>query len=152
MQSRVLFLGLAMIASCDAASAATLTFRGAALSSCALGVPVDGTLQLGADLSSWTTLTPASISATNTAPATLTVTKPTDWASAPAQTPTTAFTMTASTTGVNVGTLTGGGPALTQSLSAIGVTVLSVSLGATAAAPYRAGLHTAEVTVTCAVP
>lgn len=152
MNTRLIFLSLAMLASADAASAATLTFRGTALSSCALGVPVDGTLQLGADLSSWTTLTPASITATNTAPATLTVTKPTDWASAPSGTPTTTFTMSAATTGVNAGILGTTGPAATQSLAAIGVTVLTVSIGATASAPYRAGLHTAEVTVTCAVP
>lgn len=152
MRRHLLAFGLAMLATVDGASAATLTFRGAALASCALGAPVDGTLQLGADLSSWTTLTPASITATNTAPATLTVTKPTDWASAPSQTPATTFTMSAATTGVNAGILGTGGPAATQALTGIGLTVLSVSLGATAASPYRAGLHTAEVTVTCSVP
>lgn len=132
--------------------AATLNFTGTALATCALITPVDGTLTLGGDLQSWTTLTPAVITAVNTSSATLTTTQPTDWLTKPASTPATTFTHTANMTGTNIGALTGAGASKSATLANIGATVLTVSLGATAAAPFRSGLHVAQVTVTCSVP
>lgn len=150
---RRLLIASAMLASaCGLSHADTLTFRGTAAPTCALNTPVDGTIILGASLSSWSTATPASITAVNTAPATLTVTKPTAWASSPASTPSTTFTVSAATAGANVGALTGSGAATSGPLTALGTNTLTVSLGATASTPFHAGLHTAEVTVTCSVP
>lgn len=143
---------LAIAALSGPANAATLNFSGTALASCALITPVDGTLTLGGDLQSWSTLTPAVITAVNTSSATLTTTQPGDWLTKPASTPTTTFTHTANMTGTNIGPLTGAGDSKSATLTNIGATVLTVQLGATAAAPFRAGLHVAQVTVTCAVP
>lgn len=133
------------------AQAATLNFTGTALATCALITPVDGTLTLGGDLQSWTTLTPATITAVNTSSATLTTTQPTDWLTKPASTPTTTFSHTANMTGTNSGALTGGA-SKTATLTNIGATILTVNLGATATSPFRSGLHVAQVTVTCSVP
>ncbi|MFC7052749.1 hypothetical protein ACFQI3_08630 [Hansschlegelia quercus] len=145
-------LAITLISTISAAHAETLTFRGTALSACALIAPVDGTLALNSDLKSWATATPATISAINTAPATLSVTKPTDWVSGPAGSPPTTFTVSAQTTGVNLGVLSILGNGVTTSLSGLGTSQLIVSLGATASTPYRAGNYAAEVTVTCTVP
>lgn len=143
---------IALAALAGQSQAATLNFSGTALASCALITPVDGTLTLGGDLTSWSTLTPAAITAVNTSSATLTTTQPTDWLTKPGSTPTTTFTHTANMTGTNIGPLTGTGDSKSATLTNIGATVLTVSLGATAANPFRAGLHVAQVTVTCAVP
>lgn len=143
---------IALAALAGQSQAATLNFTGTALASCALITPVDGTLTLGGDLMSWTTLTPAAITAVNTSSATLTTTQPSDWLTKPASTPTTTFTHTAAMTGTNIGNLTGTGASKSATLANIGATVLTVSLGATASSPFRAGLHVAQVTVTCTTP
>lgn len=145
-------LVMCLTMSSSAALAETLTFRGTAAPTCALNTPIDGTIVLQGNLRAWATATPATIVAVNTTPATLTVTKPSDWASAPSGTPSTTFSVAASTTGANVGTLTGTGNASSGPLTALGSSILAVSLSAQATSPYRAGLHTAEVTVTCTVP
>ena len=141
-----------LLASVAGARADILTFRGTAIATCALALPIDGVVSLNGDLKSWSTTTPASITAINTSSATLTVTKPTTWATSPAGTPATTFTTTGTLTGTNSGNLTGSGASQTGALTNIGTTILAVSLGATSTAPFKSGLHTAEVTVTCSVP
>ena len=143
---------VALLATTGGASAATLDFVGTAVSTCALTLPINGTLTLGADLQSWATATQASITAVNTSAATLSLTAPTTWSVSPASTPATTFAITGNMTGSNSGALTGTSTARSGSLSAIGATIVTVSLAATATAPYRSGLHTAQVTVTCSVP
>lgn len=134
------------------ATAATLDFVGTALPTCALTGGSNGTIALGADLKSWSTTTPASIVATNTALSTITVTRPTSWASSPASPPDTTFAHTATITGVNAGvSFTSSGNAKTATLSVLGVNTVAVSLSATASEPFMPGSYVAQVTVTCAV-
>ncbi len=142
-----------LVAAESPGAAATLNFTGVALSTCALTAPVEGTIALQGDLKSWATVTPASITAVNTAPATLTVTGPTSWASAPAGSPAnTTFAISGGMSGVNNGALAGDAARRTGSLANIGVTVVSVSLLASAESPFVAGPHVAQATVTCVVP
>lgn len=132
------------------ASAATLSFRGLALGTCTLTAPIDGVMTLGSDLSSWTTTTPASIVATNTAVSVLTVTRGSDWATSPAGTPLTSFDFSASLIGVNTGALTGTSLSKTHQLPTLGVSTLSMWLSGVASSPFPAGNYVAQVTVTCA--
>lgn len=143
--------GAILLGATSVAQAATLTFTGEALPACSLTSPLDGTLILSAGLNAWSTLTPATIVATNTAPATLTVTRSNSWTSAPANTPTTTFSHASTIAGANVGTLLGTG-AQSGALTALGITTVSVALSASAVQPFRAGIHSAQVTVTCSVP
>lgn len=137
---------------CTPAMAATLDFLGTALPTCALTGGSNGAIALGADLKSWSTTTPASIVATNTALSTITVTRPTSWASSPASPPDTTFTHTATITGVNASaSFTSSGSARTAVLSLLGVNTVSVWLSATASEPFMPGSYMAQVTVTCAV-
>lgn len=121
------------------------------LGTCIMVTPFDGTLTIGGDLKSWATSAPATVTVVNTGTARLFVSKPTQWAQAPSNTPTTNFVHSASLTGVNVGALLGLGDGVSALLSALGASVLSVSVGANAAAPFPAGSYSAQVTVTCAV-
>lgn len=121
------------------------------LGTCILLTPAEGRIATGGDLKSWATSTPATVSITNTGAAQLLVTKPTQWATSPPSTPATTFALTGSLTGVNVGDLLGLGGALSGVLSGLGLSVLSLSLGATAATPFPSGSYTAQVTVTCTV-
>lgn len=135
-----------------AVQAATLDFTGTALPGCTLGVPTPGVLTLGTDYRTWTTTVPATIAVTNTAPSTLSVTAPSQWASHPGTAqamPDTTFAITYGVTGTNlISQLTGSGNTL---LNLIGVNELSVSLGATAEGTriFPSGTYTAQVTVTC---
>jgi hypothetical protein len=133
------------------ASADTLNMMGVALPTCALTTPVDGVITLQSNLMSWATTVPASIIATNTAPSTLAVTRASDWAASPPSTPATTFDHQASITGANSVSATGSGASKSALLSNLGVNLVSVSITGTAAAPFKAGVHTAQVTVTCAV-
>jgi hypothetical protein len=134
------------------ARAITLDFTGTGLASCAFTNESAGTLNQRADLMGWTTKDPATVTVTNSGPSTLSITGPTQWATAPAQTPSTDFTTTATVTGTNnLGTLTGS--SLTSiALSLIGVNNVAVSLAASASTIYPAGSYKAQVTVTCAMP
>lgn len=121
------------------------------LGTCILATPADGLITPGGDLKSWATTTPATVAVTNTGRAELLVTRPTTWASSPAATPATNFTLAGTMTGVNTGNLLGLGGALSGVLSGLGLTVLSLSLGATASTPFPSGAYVAQVTVTCTV-
>lgn len=116
---------------------------------CILLTPLEGRLSTGGDLKSWATQTPATITVTNTGSAQLIVTPPTQWALSPQTTPDTNFSVAGSLTGVNVGNLLGLGGAVSAILTGLGLSVLSVSLGATAATPFPSGSYAAQVTVTC---
>lgn len=146
-------LALAILISPPASTvnAETLNFRGLAVSSCSLGVPTDGVLSLSSNLQNWTTTTPATITAINTAPATLTITKPTSWTASPTGTPATTFGLTANLTGTNIATLSVTSGAGSATLSILGNTLVSVSLTAQGADTFKAGSYTAQATVTCAV-
>lgn len=121
------------------------------LNTCLLLAPLDGTIAPGGDLRSWATTLPATLTVINTGRARLFVNRPTEWANAPAGAPATTFTSAASLTGVNVGALLGLGDGLSALLGALGTSVVSVSLGATAAAPFPTGSYSAQATVTCAM-
>lgn len=152
MRQLIRFICVALVGSPLPAIAATVEFTGTAAATCALTQPVNGTLTLGADLQSWATATAGSITAVNTSAATLNVTAPTNWASAPGGTPATTFAVSGVMSGANSGALAGTSTARTGALTAIGTTVTAISLAATATAPYRTGVHTADVTVTCTTP
>jgi hypothetical protein len=144
-----------LVAACNGVNADTLEFNGTAASTCSLTNPVNGTIELQPDLMSWATATPATIVATNTSAGSfaLTVTHDTDWATKPTGTPATTFTHLASIAGANASaSFTTNGAATTAALAAAGVDNVSVALSASAAGPYRAGPHKAQVTVTCATP
>ena len=150
MKRFALFLAALTVLSAPA-GAATLNFNGTASAGCALTGGTDGALLLGADMKSWSTATPATIVATNTAASTLTVTRPSSWAASPASTPTTTFDHTATITGTNTASLSGSGDARTAVLTGLGANTVTVSLAATASQPFMPGNYTAQVTVTCAV-
>ena len=134
------------------AAAETLVFNGTVLASCALTSPTPGTLTQTPTLTGWTTVTPATIVATNTGPSTLSITGPTGWTDSPAKTPSTTFTTSAAITGTNsVASITDAALA-SIGLPLVGVNTLSVSLSATAATIFPAGTYKAQVTVTCASP
>lgn len=146
----VLFLGFGVVF-VSTVRADTLNFRGIAVSACTLSLPTDGTLSLSSNLQNWTTTTPATITAINTAPATLTVTKPTSWTASPANVPATTFSMTANLTGANVLNLTGTSGAASGTLSLLGSSVVSVYLTAQGTDTFKSGSYTVQATVTCAV-
>ncbi len=138
-----------------AAAQQTLTLTGTAVATCALTPGVTGAITLNSDLMSWSTTLPATLTATNMVASTLTVTRASDWAVKPTGTPTTTFDHQPSVSGANTiasGSFTESGRSKSALLTNPGVNVLSVLLSATAAAPFKAGIHTAELTVTCATP
>ena len=116
---------------------------------CILLTPLDGRIATGGDLKSWATTTPATITVTNTGAAQLILTAPSQWALSPPTAPDTSFSVSGSLSGVNVGNLLGLGGAVSALLTGLGLSVLSVSLGATAATPFPSGPYAAQVTVTC---
>lgn len=130
----------------------TVNFDGNVSATCTLTAPVYGVITLNSDLKSWSTTTPASITATNTSQSVLTVTRSGAWSASPKQTPTTTFGHQVSVSGANTlsdSQFSTSNNAKSGQLTNSGTNQVSMSVSASAAAPYPPGTYQTQVTVTC---
>lgn len=135
-----------------AGAAQTVNFDGTVTATCSLAGATNGAITLNSDLKSWSTTTPASITATNTAQSVLTVTRSGAWSASPKNTPTTTFGHQASVTGANTlsdSQFSASNNAKTGKLANSGTNQVSMSVSASAATPYPPGTYQTQVTVTC---
>lgn len=140
----------AVLAAALASLPLAATPASAQLAVCVLSPLTSGELSLGADLMSWRTTRAGVVQAVNVLPAQLFVQAPTGWTLSPGGSPPTTFSVSAQMTGANLGQLLPNGGVVSGLLSILGTTNATISVGAMASQPFRAGLYSTSVTVTCA--